>query len=188
MKTKLTLLLIVATSFFVQAQNTEACTETLSLMATSVKAKDATAYDYLTTLRKDCPSFHKSMYSYGELAIELKIAKATTPEEKEKYVRDLLKLYDEHDLNFPNNGAGNKMKKGLALFDNKIGTTEEIYNLLDVAFKTDYANFKYAKAMYVYFEILVNNHKANKGVELQQVFDKYDDISNKLDEEEKELS
>ena len=42
--------------------------------------------------------------------------------------------------------------------------------------------------MYVYFEILVNNHKANKGVELQQVFDKYDDISKKLDEEEKELS
>lgn len=188
MKTKLTLLFIAVTSFFVQAQNTEACTETLSLMSTSVKAKDVTAYDYLTTLRKDCPSFHKSIYTLGEFAIELKIAKATTPQEKEKYVRDLLKLYDEHDQYFPNNGAGNKMKKGLALFDNKIGTTEEIYNLLDVAFKTDYANFKFAKAMYLYFEIIVNNHKANKGVELQQVFDKYDDISKKLDEEEKELS
>lgn len=188
MKTKLTLLFIAVTSFFVQAQNTEACTETLSLMSTSVKAKDVTAYDYLTTLRKDCPSFLKSIYTLGEFAIELKIAKATTPQEKEKYVHDLLKLYDEHDQYFPNNGAGNKMKKGLALFDNKIGTTEEIYNLLDVAFKTDYANFKFAKAMYLYFEIIVNNHKANKGVELQQVFDKYDDISKKLDEEEKELS
>jgi hypothetical protein len=52
MKTKLTLLLIATASFFIQAQNTEACTETLSLMATSVKAKDASAYDYLTTLRK----------------------------------------------------------------------------------------------------------------------------------------
>ena len=52
MKTKLTLLFIALTSFFVQAQNTEACTETLSLMSTSVKAKDVTAYDYLTTLRK----------------------------------------------------------------------------------------------------------------------------------------
>jgi len=80
------------------------------------------------------------------------------------------------------------MKKGLVLFENKVGTTDEVFQLLDVAFKTDYANFKYAKAMYVYFEILVNNHKANKGVELQQVFDKYDDISKKLDEEEKELS
>ena len=188
MKTKLTLLFIAAASFFVQAQNTEACTETLSLMATSVKSKDASAYDHLTTLRKDCPSFHKSIYSQGEFAIKLKIEKAGNPAEKEKYVRDLLKLYDEHDQYFPNNGAGNKMKKGLALFENKVGTSDEVFQLLDVAFKTDYANFKYAKAIYVYFEILVNNHKANKGIELQQVFDKYDDLTKKLDEEEEELS
>ena len=122
MKTKLTLLFIAIAGFFVQAQNTEACTETLSLMTTSVKAKDATSYDYLTTLRKDCPSFHKSIYSFGELAIKLKIEKATTPQDKEKYVRDLLKLYDEHDQYFPGNGAGNKMKKGLVLFENKVGT------------------------------------------------------------------
>ena len=188
MKTKLTLLFIAAASFFVQAQNTEACTETLSLMATSVKSKDASAYDHLTTLRKDCPSFHKSIYSQGEFAIKLKIEKAANPAEKEKYVRDLLKLYDEHDQYFPNNGAGNKMKKGLALFENKVGTSDEVFQLLDVAFKTDYANFKYAKAIYVYFEILVNNHKASKGIELQQVFDKYDDLTKKLDEEEEELS
>ncbi|UGS23950.1 tetratricopeptide repeat protein [Flavobacterium channae] len=188
MKTKLTLLLVAAASFFVQAQNTEACTETLSLMSTSVKAKDVTSYDYLTTLRKDCPSFHKSIYTLGEFAVKLKIEKATTPQDKEKYVRDLLKLYDEHDKYFPDNGAGNKMKKGLALFDNKVGTTDEVFQLLDNAFKTDYANFKYAKAMYVYFEILVNKHKANQGVELQQVFDKYDDLANKLDEEEEELT
>lgn len=188
MKTKLTLLFLVTASFFINAQNTEACTETLSLMVTSAKAKDPGAYDYLTVLRKDCPSFHKSIYSFGEAVIKLKIEKATTAQDKEKFVRDLLKLYDEHDQYFPGNGAGNKMKKGLALFDNKIGTTDEVFNLLDVAFKTDYANFKYAKAMYVYFEILVNKHKANNGVELQQVFDKYDDLTKKLDEEEEELS
>ena len=91
MKTKLTLFFIAAASFFVQAQNTEACTETLSLMASSVKAKDVAAYDYLTTLRKDCPSFHKSIYTQGEFAIKLKIEKAANAQEKENYVRDLLK-------------------------------------------------------------------------------------------------
>jgi tetratricopeptide (TPR) repeat protein len=80
------------------------------------------------------------------------------------------------------------MKKGLALFDYKVGNNDEVFNLLDTAFKTDYANFKYAKAMYVYFEILVNKHKANQGVELQQVFDKYDDLGTKLDQEEDELT
>lgn len=189
MKTKLSLLFIAFASLFVQAQNTEACTETISLMGTLAKAKDVAAYDYLTTLRKECPSFHKSIYTYGEVVIEMKIDKATTAEEKEKYVRDLMKLYDEYDANFPNNGAGNKMKKGLLLFDKKVGTDQEIYALLDDAFKTDYANFRYAKAMYVYFELLVKDFKAgNKGIELQQVFDKYDDLSVKLAEEEKELT
>jgi len=189
MKTKFTFLLITIASLFVQAQNSEVCTENLSFMGQLVKEKNAEAYDYLTILRKDCPSFHKSIYSFGEAAIKLKIDKATSPVEKEKFVRDLMKLYDEHDQNFPSNGAGNKMKKGLVLFENKIGTDKEIYDLLDDAFKTDYANFKYAKAMYVYFELLVKDFKAgNKGVELQQIFDKYDDLSQKLVEEEDELT
>lgn len=188
MKTKLSLLLIATASLFVQAQSTDACVENLSFMGQLVKEKNPEAYDYLTLLRKDCPSSNKGIYSWGELAIKIKIDKATTAEEKEKYALDLMKLYDEHDLNFPNNGAGNKMKKGLVAFDYKIGTDKEIYDLLDVAFKTDYANFKYAKAMYVYFEIIVKDYKAKKGIELQQVFDKYDDLSQKLDEEQDELT
>ena len=66
MKTKLTLLFAIATGLFAQAQNPEVCTETLSLMASSAKAKDPSAYGYLTTLRKDCPSFHNGIYTYGE--------------------------------------------------------------------------------------------------------------------------
>ena len=189
MKTKLSLLFIAVASLFAQAQNNEVCAENLSLMGQLVKEKNVEAYDFLTSLRKDCPAYHKSLYSYGEAAIKLKLEKAITAEEKEKYARDLMKFYDEHDTNFPNNGAGNKMKKGLVLFDNKLGTDKEIYDLLDDAFKNDYANFKYAKAMYVYFEILVKDFKVgNKGVELQQIFDKYDDLSQKLTEEEDELT
>ena len=188
MKKKLSIVLIALAGLFVQAQNNEACLENLSFMGQLVKEKNPEAYDYLTILRKDCPAYHKSIYSYGEIAIKLRLENATTPQDKEKYARDLIKFYGEHDLNFPNNGAGNKMKKGLVLFDYKIGTDKEIYDLLDEAFKTDYANFKYAKAMYVYFEILVKEHKANNGVELQQVFDKYDDLSQKLVEEEDELT
>jgi len=189
MKTKLTLLFAIATGLFAQAQNPEVCTETLSLMASSAKAKDPSAYGYLTTLRKDCPSFHNGIYTYGEFVINQAIDKATTPADKEKYVRDLIKLYTEHDQYFPNNGAGNEMKKAMALFENNIGSKEEIYKTLDSAFKNDKANFDSAKALYTYFELFVNDYEAsNKGITLQQVFDKYDDISEKLAEEEKELS
>lgn len=182
MKTKLTLFLALIAVFAVQGQNTDACTETLTLMGSSVKAKDASAYDYLATLRKDCPAFHKGIYSYGEIAIKLKIDSTSDVAEKEKYVRDLMKLYDEHAANFPQYGKGTKMKKGLALFNYNIGTKEEVFNFFDDAFKTDNANFDSTRALYAYFEIFVNDYKAEKtGITLQQVFDMYDDISEKLE-------
>ncbi|WP_445455855.1 tetratricopeptide repeat protein [Flavobacterium sp. HNIBRBA15423] len=187
MKTKLSLLFVIAVGFFTNAQN-EACTETLSLMASSVKAKDPSGYDYLTTLRKDCPSFDKRIYSYGEFAIKQKIDNATGAE-KEKYVRDLMKFYEENYKYFPSEGVGVDMKKGLALFNYKLGTKEEIYTLLDKAFTTDNANFDSTRGLYAYFEIFVKDYEAeNKGIELQQVFDKYDDILEKLTALEKEYS
>lgn len=188
MKTKLSLLFVTAVSLFVNAQNNDACTETLSLMASSVKAKDPAGYDYLTTLRKDCPSFDKRVYSYGEFAIKQKIDGATGAE-KEKYVRDLMKFYDENFKYFPQEGAGVDMKKGLTLFNYNLGTKEEIYLFLDKAFTTDLANFDSTRALYAYFEIFVKDYEAeNKGIELQQVFDKYDDILEKLTIQEKEYS
>jgi hypothetical protein len=189
MKTKLTLLLAVLISFVSQAQNSEACTETLSLMASSVKAKDPSAYDYLTKLRKECPAFHKGVYTYGEIAIKLKIDNTTNAVEKEKYVRDLMKLYDEYAVNFPQYGKGADMEKGLALFNYNIGTKEEVFGFFDNAFKNDKANFDNTRAIYAYFELFVNDYKAEgKGITLQQVFDKYDDIYDKLEILQKEDS
>ncbi|NJM78807.1 MAG: hypothetical protein HC854_02810 [Flavobacterium sp.] len=188
MKTKLSLLFVTAIGLFANAQNSEACTETLSLMASSVKAKDPAGYDYLTTLRKDCPSFDKRVFSYGEFAIKQKIDNATGAE-KEKYVRDLMKFYEEAYKNFPQDNLGVNMKKGLTLFNYNVGTKEEIYALLDKAFTSDLANFDSTRALYAYFEIFVKDYEAgNKGIELQQVFDKYDDILEKLATQEKEYS
>jgi hypothetical protein len=178
MRTKLTLLALAA-SFFSFAQNVD-CAETLSLMATSAKAKDASAYDYLNSLRKECPTYDYRTYAYGIFAIRNNIDKAKDNTEKEKYVRDLLKLYDEYQQYFPQKSGNIDMKKGLELFNYNVGSQEEIFNSLDKGFKNDLANFDSTKALYAYFEILVNNHKANKGVTLQQVFDKYDDVSDKL--------
>lgn len=191
MKTKLTLLVALATTAIGFSQNSEACTENLSLMGTSVKAKDVTAYDYLTILRKDCPTSNQLIYRYGEFAIKLKIDAAKDNAEKEKYVRDLMKLYDEFHTNFPESSysKGVDMKKGLALFNYNIGTKEEAFKFFDNAFKNDKANFDDVRAVYAYFEIFVNDYKAgNKGIELQQVFDKYDDINEKLEELKKEDS
>lgn len=181
MKTKLSLLFVSALGFFANAQGNDACTETLSLMGSSVRANDPSGYDYLTTLRKDCPSYDRRVYSYGEFAIKQKIEKVTTKEEKEKYVRDLISFYDENLKYFPETAGNVNMKKGLALFNYEVGTNDEMYAFFDKAFKTDLQNFDSTRALYKYFELFVNDYKAEKkGITLQQVFDKYDDINEKL--------
>ena len=181
MKTKLSLLFVSALGFFANAQSNDACTETLSLMGSSVRANDPAGYDYLATLRKDCPSYDRRVYSYGEFAIKQKIEKAATKEEKEKYVRDLISFYDENLKYFPETAGNVDMKKGLTLFNYEIGTNDEMYAFFDKAFKTDLQNFDSTRALYKYFELFVNDYKAEKkGITLQQVFDKYDDINEKL--------
>ena len=188
MKTKLSLLFVAAFGFFAQAQD---CVETVSLMGTAVKANDPSAYEYLTQLRKDCPTVHKAVYTYGEFAIKQQIERVKeNPTEKAKYVQDLVKLYDEYATNFPQYGkAGVDVKKGLALFDYGAGTKEQTFGYFDNAFKNDLTNFDNPRALYAYFEIFVNDYKAgSKGIDLQQVFDKYDDISEKLTELSKEDS
>jgi hypothetical protein len=191
MKTKSTLLVMVAlVGFFTNAQNQEKCSEDLQLFAQYSKSKEFNeAYKYLQPLRSNCPKINKAIYLYGEYVLLNKIDNAATPEEKVAFVNDLNVLYTEHDLNYPDNNKGNTLKKGMNLFDNNVGSKDEVYNLLDTAFKTDNANFTSAKALYTYFELFVNQYEnGTKGIELQQVFDKYDEITEKLELEEKGLS
>ncbi|MGI9550483.1 MAG: hypothetical protein ACR2MT_04735, partial [Aurantibacter sp.] len=53
--------------------------------------------------------------------------------------------------------------------------------------KEDRANFKNPKAMYLYFSSLVDLHKAGSK-DLQEVFDVYDDVTEKIEEENKKLT
>lgn len=193
MKTKITILsaflLVTTTAVFGQASVN--CAEKLSIFAELAKTKNygEETFKYLQELRKDCASISEATYLYGERIYNFRIDNAATPAEKEKEVRELIKLEDEYKTNFPDKVKGIDMKKAMALFENNVGTSEEIYKLLDVAFKTDKENFTNPKALYVYFEIFVNDFEAGKnGIQLQDVFTKYDEISDKIGEEEKILS
>lgn len=190
MKTKLILLFAVLFASFQMSAQADDCAEKLSIFAELAKTRSyEDAYPHLQYLRKECPSIHKAVYLYGELTLNYKIDNAANVEEKEKFVRDLLLMYDQFDKNFPDNGRGNNIRKAMTLFENNVGTKEEVYKILDQAFKSDDVNFSNPKAPYVYFEIFVDNfEKGDKGIELQDVFNKYDFISEKLGEESKELS
>jgi hypothetical protein len=190
MKKSLTLVLLVATSFFVNAQSADKCPEEIQYLVQYSKAKQYDeAYPVLQSMRNNCPSYHVAIYLYGEFILKHKIDNAEGAEAKEAQVRDLLLMYDQFEKNFSTKAQGIAMKKAMTLFENNVGSKEEVYGLLDNAFKNDKENFSSAKALYTYFEIFVDNYEAeNKGIQLQQVFDKYDEITDKLELEEKGLS
>lgn len=187
MKTKLTFLIALFFGYVTTAQD---CGEKLSIYSELAKMKShAEAYSHLQDLRKNCASSHQAIYIYGEQTLNYMIDNAKSPQDKEAQVRDLMKLFGEYDQNFPDNGRGNNVKKAMALFLNNVGTKEEVYQILDNVFKTDLENFTNFQALYVYFEIYVDDfEKGNKGIQLQQVFDKYDMISDKLETETKKMS
>ena len=94
MKTKATLLLVLIFGFNFGFSQTD-CATKLSLMVEAAKAKSYdTAYPYLMELRKDCPTFNRATYVYGERILNFKIDGAEG-EEKKAFINDLVKLYDE---------------------------------------------------------------------------------------------
>lgn len=185
MKTKLFITLMFF-GLFSNAQDAQ-CAELTSLYNEASKNKNyEEAYPIWEKARKLCPTFSAALYQRGEQLINWKLETAT---DKEKWVREYMTLLDEHDKNFPDNKKGNIVKKAMKLFDYKLGTKEEIYGLLDKAFTTDIDNFSNLSGLLAYFEMYVDKFEKNEGgITIQDVFTKYDLISDKLDVEEAAIS
>ncbi len=192
MKTKITPIL----SFFVafvfsanaMAQNPE-CNTNLSLYAGDVKAGNLDgAYDAWKMVYDNCPDLHYANFAYGEKILKHKIENASG-DEKTNFVNALMKLYDESLKYFPDKftKAGVTVDKVIAGKEYGLLDDEKVYEQLGVAFKEDKDNFKNAKALYMYFSALVDLHKAGKK-DLQEVFNVYDDVTEKIELENKELT
>ena len=130
-----------------------------------------------------CPGLNKANFTYGERILEHKIENSSGAE-KEGYIQDLLTLHDKSLQYFPTNYTQAEIAsdKASILYDNKKATDDELYAILSKAFKEDRANFDNPKALYLYFSTLVDLHGAGKK-ELQEVFDVYDEVTQKIEEE-----
>ncbi|MET0759644.1 MAG: hypothetical protein ABWZ56_04440 [Flavobacterium sp.] len=181
MKTKFTFLFIVFFSFFLQAQDIT-CVEKITQINEFVKSNNLReAFLPWSDVRKKCASSDETIYTSGEKILQYKIDNAATADEKEILVRDLLKLYDEYDANFPKNNKGNIVNKAMALHQNGIGTSEEIYNLLDNAFRKDPENFTNPNALYVYFDLFYTQYKeGKKDIQIDDIFTKHDAVISRI--------
>ena len=166
-----------------QSQNPE-CMTNLSIYAEHVKVKNYdAAYTPWKMVYETCPGINKANFSYGERILKDKIDKASGAEKK-AFIDDLLKLYDQSLEYFPKDYslADVASDKASLLYDNKMADDAELYAMLKEAFEKDRENFDNPKALYLYFSSLVDLHGAGKQ-ELQTVFDVYDDVTEKIEEE-----
>lgn len=83
---------------------------------------------------KNCPKDNPEVYTDGVAIYQYRIETAKSTEEKEKVVRDLMKLYDQFHKNFPERSKDYEIKKGMLLVDNSIGTDDEILTLFESGF------------------------------------------------------
>ncbi|TAI48035.1 tetratricopeptide repeat protein [Flagellimonas allohymeniacidonis] len=171
-----------------QAQNPE-CMTNLSIYAEHAKVKNYdAAYEPWKMVYESCPDINKANFSYGEKILAHKIKNSSGPD-KDGYIQDLMELYDNSLKYFPAkfSKAGVAIDKALLSYDNKMASDVQLYDLLGNAFKNDKKNFKNPKALYLYFSTLVDLHQGGSK-DLQEVFDVYDDVTEKVEEENKKLT
>ena len=190
MKTKLILFLsgVLLGTGSLQAQANQECATTASLAYSDAKAKNyEAAYPRIQTLRKECPTYSIVTYQYGERVLKDKLEKATGAEKKE-IAKDLIKLYEERLKHFPGKTEAGEIYADIAqvMFDNEIGTKEEQFAAFDRAFKESEDSLN-AKSLYTYFYLLVDLQDQGKRT-LQDVFQMYDVVIAKLEQQENETA
>lgn len=189
MKTRATLILLTLfLSFNVGfAQQDEECIINLTLMSDFGKNKKYDeAYEPFMKLRKDCPKFNYAIYFYGERILKDKIEKSTGAE-KVNYINDLMKVWDEGLANFPDKytAGGILQDKAMLKYDYKdaLGySNKQVYDAFDELYKKFPESFTNPKGLYIYFSTIVDMYDA-KEVEVQDVFNKYDDVIDKIGQE-----
>ncbi len=187
MKTRITLILAalfisVNVSF---AQQDEECMNNLTIFTDYYKSKRYDeAYEPWMKVRNKCPKFNRAIYAYGEKILMHKIDNCTTGSEKVAYIKDLEALWDKALEYFPSNYDLGEViaDKVILMYDNKkeLGVTDkQLFDQADKGYKQDLKNFTNPKALYIYFSAIVDLFDA-KQVPIQSVFDKYDDVSEKI--------
>ncbi len=187
---KITLATIFAGSMIANAQVTDECRQDASLGIESAKVKNyKEAGPYLLKVRKNCPTYSLAIYQYSERLVRaelktLKKAKAPLVQQQNK-ANELIALLKERKQYFPKETSDGDLYSDIALimFESKLGSSEEQFNMYSKAYDVDKANFNGPKKMYTYFGLLVDLQAQGKK-DIQQVFDLYDDLSDKIELEQ----
>ena len=194
MKTKITLLLAI---LFIGlnlgfAQQDEECMTKLSIFHEYTKAKNYdAAYEPWMAVRNKCPKFNNAIYVDGEKILKDKI-KSATGADKIAFINDLIKLWEQRGEHFTSKTPkGEYLAKGSQLmYDNRDvlnKTNDDLYEGFDKAYHYDKGTFTNPKSLYTYFSLMVDLYDAGKKP-AADLFNKYDDVVEKVEDEVKNFS
>ncbi len=191
---KITVLLaVLALTFNIGfSQSNEEDMNTLSIFVEYAKAKNYdAAYTPWMELRKRNPKFNRAIYKYGEDILEDKIKKSSGAE-KVAYINDLVKLWDERSTHFASKTPkGEYLAKACQLkydYRKELNLSDaQLYECFDQAYQTGKESFTNPKSLYTYFSLMVDLYDAGQRP-AQALFDKYDDVVEKVEEEVKNYS
>lgn len=194
MKTKITLLFA---ALFIGlnigfAQEDEECMTKLSIFHEYVKAQNfEAAFQPWMDVRNKCPKFNNAIYIDGEKILTNKIEKSTGAD-KAAAINDLIKLWAERGEHYPDKTPKGEYgaQAGQLMYDNKEllnKSNEDLYAVFDAAYKEDKATFTNPQSLYTYFSLMVDLFDAGSKP-AEDLFNKYDDIVEKVEEEVKNYS
>ncbi|WP_271769035.1 tetratricopeptide repeat protein [Aquimarina algiphila] len=179
---------LVLSTASINAQATD-CATTASIAYEHAKVKNYDAAEEpLWKVRKECPTYSVATYQFGKKLLEAKYKKASGAP-KTTLANELIALWKERFQYFPGKTKIGDMHSdiGQLMYDNKIGTKETQFAEFDKGYSEDKKNFKRPKKLYTYFSLFVDLHGEGKK-ELQGVFDLYDDVTEKIENEENRLA
>lgn len=189
MKTRITLILTaILVSLNVSfAQQDEECMNNLQIFSEFAKKKNyEEAYKPWMDVRTKCPKFNRAIYQYGERILDHKINNSNG-EEKVAHINDLLLMMDQALEYYPQYYKVGKIlgDKAQIIYDNQDVLKNDkltVYKAFDKAYTEDKDNFDSPKGLYTYFSTMVDLFDAKQKT-AQEMFDKYDDLGEKLETE-----
>jgi len=187
MKTKITLLLLLGFNVVLAQESHEENLAALSIFDQYAKAKNyEAAFSPWMELRERNPKFNRAIYTHGEKILGYKIDN-TSGSEQIVFINDLVKLWEERQKYFASKTPkGRYMAKACQLqydFKKELNLTDSfLFDCFDAAYKADATTFTYPKSLYTYFSLMVDLYDAGKKP-AQALFNKYDDISEKIESE-----
>jgi tetratricopeptide (TPR) repeat protein len=167
-------LTVLLLSFISNAQKVDCSLKTKEYQDFIIALDFEQALSSWETVQKNCPKQSEELYTDGQKILQFKIDNAQSPEEKEKLVRQAIKVYDQFNKNFPLASQDFEIKKAILLLNNNVASEDEILSLLNNGFKNASDKITDANAIFSYFKLNVAKlKKEDKTFTIDDVLEKY---------------